>query len=518
MSSQTSSKKIFFLLGSIVVFHVVLDLFFLINDKTPQSWDQSGHLLNALQIYNIIKNGNIVDIFKSTYFYPPLYYFATLPIYLFTKSPPYPLFVNFLFLTILIVSVYKIGTIYFDKMSGLFATLIVASYPWIIIQRRNYLLDFPLTAMVAASMYTLLTTEGFIKRRQTVIAGIVAGLCLLTKEFGAVYLVPFYIFTTVKNLILPNSRKVVLKNICLFIIIAISLSAIWYLTSIQDVLKGFPELERFALLERDPTGLSVLSLRYYFDNFWWQLSPILFFVLLPSIILLIGSPEGKGFAKLILPAIAVIYISFTLIPNKDPRYSLPFTVFFALITSGGLYSLRRFPKIRTLATSSIIVICILQSFSLTFGWPNIASGYYAFSQKPNTDNWRLEEIVQFLDSASTATNSTVVVLPDHPQINSGSIHYYSVINETPLNVIFAGEPADIENVDTVINNSALIIYKTRFETMEHQTPIYDYVKKAYDAFSKKVDNFTKINSFGMPDGSEVIIYKNNHLVYQKSFR
>lgn len=503
-------KRYILLFIIIFLFHVVLDSFFLLHDKTPQSWDQSGHLLYGLTMLDLLKNGHISEALKSTYFYPPLYYLATLPIYLIEKAPPFPIFINVFFLLLLLVSVYRLAAGYFNKTAGLLAALIVASYPWVIFQRRNYLLDFPLTAMIAASMYSFYLTDGLTKRRQTVIAAVAAALCLLTKELGAVYIIPFYIFTLLSTLYQKRQLKTVFTNGIFFVIIAVAIASVWYVPNIRMVQKGFSELSVYAEQEKDPTGLTIASLRYYFDQFRWQLSPVLFALVPLSAAALFVNRNRRRLMLILVPAIGASYLFFTLIPNKDPRYSLPFVVYFAILSAGALSLLKQHRIISALATVCIVFLCAAQSLSLTIGWPAINSPYFVAHRAPNTSDWKLSEIVAYIHSLSPQTNPIVAVLPDHPQINVGTLRYYSVIRDTPFNVISLLEPNNNASIHDNINRADFIVYKSNYQKMTTQTPNYTHVYKAYQIFDSLKGTLSPIKTFAMPDDSDIIIYTKNN--------
>ncbi len=88
---------------------------------------------------------------------PPLYQILTVPfVFLFGRSEDAALSVNFLFLTILMVSTYNIGRIAISGQAGLLAAFLVASYPPVAGLSRIYLPHFATPACVALSLWLLL--------------------------------------------------------------------------------------------------------------------------------------------------------------------------------------------------------------------------------------------------------------------------------------------------------------------------------------------------------------------------
>ena len=510
ISTFFKQRKGLILLASITLLYIFLDLYFLINDKTPQSWDQSLHLTHALNIQEYLKNGHFLQAFKSTLYYPPLYYLVTIPIYFFKTYPPYPLFINFLFLAILLFSVYKLACEYFDQRSGFIATLLIASYPTMILLRRNYLLDFPLAAMVALSLYSFHKTNGLLKKKETIIAGIVTALCLLTKEFGAIYLIPFYAIMSITSFFKTKDKRFQIANLAIFITIVLVVSSIWYIPSINYVSQGFGDLMMYAKLENDPIGFNLPSLTYYLKHFSWQLSPILSWLTLLSAPILLLNRTGRKFAFVAYPTILFAYLTFVLIPNKDPRYVLSLFIFFAIITAGALSSLKkRLIIFRQLGEFILVFICLSQSLSLTIGRPNINSDWYPFPTKPNPTEWNIIEVVKKVKEESMEPFPRVAIIPDHPQINRNSLDYYSMLEGIDIEYSSVPpEPIDSFYTRNMIYNSNFVIDMEPLEAAT-QTPLRDNVIKLHRDFSLFKRSFTKISSYDLPDSSRLILYQNN---------
>lgn len=489
-------------------FYIFIDFYYLTKDKTPQSWDQSGHLLYALSILEFLKKGCLLEAFRTTGFYPPFYYLTTIPIYLFKTVPLYPLFVNFLFLVILLFSVYKLATEYFDQRAGFIAALIIASYPWMIIQRRTYLLDFPLAAMVAASLYYFYKSDGLLKRSSTIFAGVITALCLLTKEFGAIYLLPFYAIIFITSFLKTKDKRLLLTNLAVFVIIVLVISSVWYIPSIKYIRQGFSDLMAYAKLEDDPIGFNLSSLTYYFNHFSWQLSPILFWITILSTFLISLTPRGRKFAVAVYPTVLFAYLAFVLIPNKDTRYSLPLFIFFSFITAGGLSAFKgKLIIFRHLFESVILIICVLQSLTLTFGWPNIKSSLYPLPTKPNRSDWKIMEIVKNIQNNSDRLPLSVAVLPDHPYINSSTFRYYSTLGHITTQYVSIPEPVNIIKARNLINNSDFVIDMEPVETAASQTFLRDNVIKARQEFLFNRSSFIEIWSSELPESSRLVLYK-----------
>jgi predicted membrane-bound mannosyltransferase len=76
------------------------------------------------------------------------------------------------FLILLICSVYQIGKRIYNPDAGIFAAFCIAMFPIISEYSRDYMLDLPLAAMVAAAVYSLIRTNDFSSRNNCIKFGI----------------------------------------------------------------------------------------------------------------------------------------------------------------------------------------------------------------------------------------------------------------------------------------------------------------------------------------------------------
>src|SRR5919204_3986762 len=73
------------------------------------------------------------------------------------------------------------GKTFWNGRVGLLATFFVVTTPLLTSLFKWYMLDPPLTAMVALALYLLIRSEFFAQRRYALAFGVVCGLGMLTK-------------------------------------------------------------------------------------------------------------------------------------------------------------------------------------------------------------------------------------------------------------------------------------------------------------------------------------------------
>lgn len=114
------------------------------------------------------------------------------------------------------------------------AAFLVATFPVALNQSRVFLFEYPLAAMVAATWAFLLTTDGFLKRRESLAAGCAAGLAALTRACSPVYLVGPFLIEAVDVLRAEpvGPRR---KHFLQMLLVAAAISATWYLPNIREL-------------------------------------------------------------------------------------------------------------------------------------------------------------------------------------------------------------------------------------------------------------------------------------------
>lgn len=114
---------------------------------------------------------------------------------------------NSIFFIILITSIYGIGSLIYNRKTGLLAAFLTSVFPLIFGQSRNAMLDFPLAAMVSLSIYLILKTDGFRYVLYSILAGIALGLSQSTKESTFIFILTPLIYYFLKSYAAEKKRK-----------------------------------------------------------------------------------------------------------------------------------------------------------------------------------------------------------------------------------------------------------------------------------------------------------------------
>lgn len=179
-------------------------------DRSVPAWDQADYLNEALNYWQVWQHPQWfsgdwwTQMWMMSPKIPPLTYLLTIPFQnLLGIGPDQTNGVHLLFSAILFASVYGLGTLLFNRSVGFWATALCAILPGLYQHRLQFLLDYPLTAMVTLSFYslTLWWFSGLSNSdkklthswRWAILFGLTFGLALLTKQTALFsYLLPYY--------------------------------------------------------------------------------------------------------------------------------------------------------------------------------------------------------------------------------------------------------------------------------------------------------------------------------------
>lgn len=140
---------------------VVDRLWFAIDHSMP-AWDQAEYLTGCLNYWHAIQHPHVlsIDWWKSIWLLsskiPPFTYIATAPfLQLFGTGADQTTLINLAFSAILLLSVYGLGSCLFTWQIGLWAAGLCLLFPGFYHARLDFLLDYPLTAMVTLAFWCL---------------------------------------------------------------------------------------------------------------------------------------------------------------------------------------------------------------------------------------------------------------------------------------------------------------------------------------------------------------------------
>lgn len=163
-------------------------VWWLARDTTAPYWDMGRHGLNVLRSFDQLALSTLPLSSRLSAFsegpdsyYPPLYYWlGTIPVALFGRSADSIALTGLFFAAIMNLAAFGIARRIAGFREAVLASLVASTLPMLFDFTHQVMLDFPLTAMVAATLW-LLYGRPFESAGRALLLGLTAGLGLLTK-------------------------------------------------------------------------------------------------------------------------------------------------------------------------------------------------------------------------------------------------------------------------------------------------------------------------------------------------
>lgn len=331
IKAQTRLAFVFFLLLLILP-----NLFYLLCDYTPPTWDPAKHSGNAMRIFNIIFHDlqGLNAGYMAYNFYPNASYWASLPfVLIFGKSnDSLALSIVFFWMPLSFYYTKKIVNEIFkasDLESILISFIYHSNFLYLSLYKQ-FLIDFQMAALLPVYYYYIWRSAFFNNKKYSIISGLVLGVGFLTKQIFLIYAAPGLLVVGAK--LIWNTWKQWKGNLAFYLIRWINLllhgaAALaliipwfggWYYMYNYEV-SSHADIAR---MEGDPDPLSLASLLWYFPGFLYTYTwPIVLLLLFGwyNLLKVKGFKIHKYYAVI---SILLIFIALTLNLNKDLRYIL----------------------------------------------------------------------------------------------------------------------------------------------------------------------------------------------------
>lgn len=467
-------------LGVIWLAGVACDRIWFALDRDIPAWDQADYLTGTLNYWQALQNPQWFSHVWWTSFWqittkvPPLTYIATAIVQnLFGRGPDQATIVNSLFSAILLISVYGLGAKLFNRQVGLWAAFLCQFLPAIYRYRLDFLLDYPVTAVVTFSFYCLtlwkiktLQTQSTQRREEEKrkfnlqsaiynlkssgwfwagIFGVSLGLALMVKQTALLFLL-----TPIMWVEAGAFRKRAWGKIGQSIFascVSVLLFWAWYRTNWLLILtSGKRATIDSAIAEGDPALNTIDAWIYYWKILPYLVSWPLLLVPIVGTIFYVGKRIGKtesifkfsrdrhyiskldSFRWLAIFLVGG-YLLCSLNINKDARYILPLLPVVAILLAYGLTLWTgRFAKHIRWGTASLAVILMWLNL-----WP-VGGDLITQILSPRVQHyaymgaeWPHQQVIAEIIKTEPYLQSTLGVLPSTPEINQHNFNYYGAL-------------------------------------------------------------------------------------------
>tara|TARA_Y100001968_G_scaffold292692_1_gene298096 strand:- start:20419 stop:22839 length:2421 start_codon:yes stop_codon:yes gene_type:complete len=417
----------------------VIDTFWILAHKLPPAWDQSTHLSSAFEISYLINSFNLFDSqwwqelwSKAPTYRGPFTYLITVPILkLWGLSYKAAIFVNQIFNGILFFSTYYLAKFIHSRQAGLWAVFFCAVSPVFLDQRIDYLIDFPLTALITTSWLLF----SYLRWKKDINKWLIAfffgsslGMIFLTRPTGLIFFfIPFLLitFTIIGDIF--RSKYTQFFQISFSLFLGLLISWPWFSLNWLTILTSINKARQWGVLYQD--GLEVNSLGawlFYPLKIPTIIGSFLFGLIIVGIFIeLIQKLNTNKFSakKNIFIRPLIWWLSFPLgglitcilMSSKDIRFVLPLLPQLFILL-GVIISIiqRRWSFIWKL---SIILVGVCSVI-----WNQFGLGVNLTGREPNIPNvseeWPIAQIIKYIKEDNPNYLSNLAVLPDSKYLNA----------------------------------------------------------------------------------------------------
>ncbi|PYO57142.1 MAG: hypothetical protein DMD83_10770 [Candidatus Rokuibacteriota bacterium] len=495
------SRRPRLLLAALVVALATVTAVWVSIDRRPPESDHANHLERALRCHRALADGAphpLQAILLESSFYPPLvpcltglFYFAA-PVVPLTAQA-----VMVAFLALGVAAVFALGRRLVGVEAGLLAAFCFATAPFVVLSLTNFQLDLPLAAMVALTLHLLARAEGFARGPWCVALGAVLGLGMLTKPTFATYVLPAMGWSAWHAWRAPDRRRR-LGLLVLALVIGAALALPWYGPRLvglpmQALNRSFKQAAEAGQAEAlTPAGLLFYP-RVFLPQFGLLAAPLCAWGLWAV------RREPGARAVLWLSALAP-FVLYSLIQNKNLRYTLPILPAAALVAAVGVGSLGRRWTRRAiwccLAAGALQVS--MTAFALP---PPVRTALFLtplpISFPPSPADWQEDHVLDDLVRASGGKPARVAVVPNYNFFSVSNFRYEALRRRLPLEVTrgWSGPPLGID----------FVILKTGSQGPSFTVAKAERLTKAFAEDPYLAAVFPVIGDYPLPDRSHGIL-------------
>ena len=474
------SKAIFILLVIFIV-GLLIRVYFWKNPSTL-SWDEGAHSLAGIFVIQFSLHKFSLPyaydyLYKywatmgSLFFYPWGYSFLTVISYLIFGVSEFSARLPNMFFSILIIfPTYLLANEIYGKKVGILSSFFAAVNPWFIIWGGRALADLPMLSLMSFASYFLIKAAKTRSEKDWALMGISLGIAGQMKPIAFLILPLILLYVFLKDKKLMQSRGFI-AGISISIIILGSYFA-FGLFSKYLVYKGeyiYENVFHWVGLSLVDTGnrvplpwTSISGWTYYLYLLPAQFGIITLFL---AFVGLAGKIRKHNTEELyLILTVLLVYLAFVLLPNKDPRYTMPFITTMCIFSSLGAI------KISSLTSNSFYKGIIL---ALTAALVLVASLYAILSSSAiNYPDAGLNEVA---DRLVKEASGMVAVINETDELNVQSVSFYLAARDPELK--FGVHWSNWLNSSKYVVSREILNYIALFNITKQNGTIYLYERR-----------------------------------------
>lgn len=391
---------------------IAITIWWLAVDRTVQYGDASQDLYFALLYRDYLAHGEWLRLIDYPNFYPPVVFtLGALATFVGGRGVAAPVLAqNVVFVPLLALACYRTGRLLAGARAGLLAVVFALGTPLLIEQFHVFMLDAPQAALVATAVWLVLASERFRRVPIAALAGAAVGVGVEVKELAPLYLVGLVAVVLARNGGWRNWR-----GLLAFTATAFVLGAPWYVHHVGWLGRLFEAASAGGWV---PPAASPPA--FSLDNGFWYtwatlngllLAPLFVFAATgvgAAVVRVIRARPAEDYMLELLIGLAGAWAVLTFMPHHDVRYTMPLTIFLAVLGTAWIVRLGRIPQAAAILALGLAVIAAHVGATLGVGGPTER-------KLPGNRVATLGEGVPLRDRVVVYTNHDFLVSGPHPQ-------------------------------------------------------------------------------------------------------
>lgn len=460
-------------LGIIWLVGAGIDRLWFAIDRSMPAWDQADYLAAALTYWKALQTPQWFSGEWWTGFWqlsskiPPLVFISTTSFFsVFGAGPDQSTLINLVFSVVMLGAVYGLGTYLFNVQVGMWAAIVCLLMPSLYNVRLDYLIDYPLAAIVTLT-FALLTfwrgrgefeppssrSENLLRQWLLAIGvGLSFGLALMTKQTALLFLFVPLVWVGVESLWQRAWGR--LAQLVLAMALTFAVCYPWYRANWLLILTASKRATiDSAIVENDPSLLSLDAWTYYLKALPVMVSLPLLVVPLIGFLLFwrrsrVSSQwqgetdyaaKSKDYRQQVYLASRRSllwllgfwlggYLLSSLNLNKDDRYVVPYLPTLGIVLAYGMTLLpQRWAGLKWGALGLAVALMGFSLSPLAAKAVNFAPNLVARHPADVSSNFPHAEVAAEVARTDPYLRSTIGVLPSTAEVNQHNINYYGVL-------------------------------------------------------------------------------------------
>jgi len=514
MTGRPTQRKAPWLFALFTAVFAATTLVWLYLDRTPPNWDDAWYLTKSLAIYDALTRdglvGYIAKVESAFTFRAPLIAMLPTPFYLALGRHWHAAYlVNVASMLLLFAAVYDLACRWWSSRAGFFAVLIVGTMPLLYGLATWFMVEYALTAIVAAAVWLLIESDGLARRGVVVLFGIVCGLGLLLKASFSMFILFLFLYFWTKA---RNRIRVLLYALIPCLTVALP----WYAFHLRETVEF-----GFAAGYGKTAGVYGTGAIFSFHSIASYLSNVVkegISGYYAGMTVVVGGwtfwrsrktrsgdearPRARAILLWLLPFAIYLFGK-----NKDVRLIAPILPAFALLLASMLDSALPRRGAGTALAGAALAFPLLQLYSVSFGVP-VGTAEMGYARRFHRDSWLHDEILKTIAAnvhIGPGDKPLVLVGTDVATLNPDNVELTAVANQLPLRIETTAHEEDLITVQNRLEGASFFVCK---EGGQRESPFNLF----FDRLARRVredKQFSEISrGWAWPDGGVVRVFKN----------